>query len=65
MNVLKTTKEKVCLTRGKRLYCIGLDEDLGNKWCVAVVNFFSEFQLRPCNVLGVEQSECLGTTARA
>lgn len=54
----------MCLTRRKRLYRIGLDEDLWNKGCVAVVDFFLEFQLRPHNILGVEQFECLGTTGR-
>lgn len=68
MNVMKKTNretEKVYLTRGKRLYCVGLDEDLGNKRRVAVVNFFFEFQLRPRDILGVKQSERLRSTARA
>lgn len=42
-----------------------LDKYLGNKRCVAVVNFLLEFQLWPCNVLGVEKTEHLRTAAGA
>lgn len=55
-------RKRLLLTRRKSLFCIGLDEDLGNKWCVAVVNFFLEFQLRPRNILRVEKAERLRTT---
>lgn len=56
---------KTCLTRWKWLYRIGLDEDLRNKWCVTVINFLLEFQLRPRHILGVQQSERLRTATRA
>lgn len=49
----------------KRLQCVGLDEDLGNKRRVAVVDFFPEFQLRPRNVPGLEQPEHVRAAARA
>lgn len=53
------------LTWGKSLNSIRLNKDLGNKRCVAVVNFLLEFQLWPCNILGMKQSEHLKTAARA
>lgn len=61
----RAREQKARLTWRKRFYCIGLHEDLRNKRCVAVVNFFLEFQLRPCNILGMEQPEHLRATARA
>lgn len=60
-----THGEKVRPTRWKRLRRVGLDEDLGNKRRVAVVDFFLEFQLRPRNVLGLEQPEHVRAAARA
>lgn len=56
-------RKSLRLTRRKRFYRIGLDEDFGNKWCVAVVDFLLEFQLRPRDVLGMEQSERLRATS--
>lgn len=41
------------------------DKDLGDKRCVAVVNFLFEFQLRPRDILGMKQTEHLRTAARA
>lgn len=54
-----------CLTWRKRLGCIGLNENLGDKWRVAVVDLFLEFELRPHNILGMEQSEHFRAPARA
>lgn len=61
----ESEQANVFLTRWKGLYCIGLDEDLGHKRCVAVINFFLEFQLRPGYILGVVESVRLRVTAGA
>lgn len=45
------------LTWWKSFNRIRFDKDLGNKRCVAVVNFLLELQLRPRNILGMKQTE--------
>lgn len=46
------------LTQREGFLGIGLDEDLGDKRSVGIVNLLAELELGPDDVLGMKQPEC-------
>lgn len=58
----RETRRQAEHTGWKGLHGVGLDEDLGDEGHVVVVHLLLEFELRPRDVLGLQQPE--GLTGR-